>query len=55
MADVERLRKARSEEAAALEQRAARMQEMDVGSKALANASKASPEMLQKAGLGGGE
>jgi hypothetical protein len=53
MADVERMRKARAEQAAAREREAVRLQEMDVGSKALANASKASPEMLQKAGLGG--
>jgi hypothetical protein len=47
-------RAARARQQQDMQQQAMRLQTMDVGSKALANASKASPELLNKAGLGQG-
>jgi hypothetical protein len=50
--EVMRTRQARAQQAAQQQQAAMQLQAMDVQSKALANASKASPELLSKAGLG---
>jgi hypothetical protein len=46
--DVERMRQARAEQQAAAQQAAMRMQALEQGSKAIANVSKAPPEMLEQ-------
>jgi acetylglutamate kinase len=54
MEQVLQKRAAQAQQAAAMQQQQASLQTMDVESKALANASKASPELLKGLGLGGG-
>jgi hypothetical protein len=49
MADVERMRQARAKQQQALQQQAMQLQGLEVGSKALANMSKVSPEMMAQA------
>jgi acetylglutamate kinase len=54
MEQVLQKRAAQAQQQAAMRQQQASLQTMDVESKALANASKASPELLKGLGLGGG-
>ena len=51
--EVAEVRRARARAEARQMESAQKLQAMDIGGKALANASKASPELLDKAGLGG--